>query len=85
MGASHPSLLIGADTGGTFTDLVPVRGSRILTHKTPSTPDDDSRGVPAGVRAVRVESGDGGPARSFIRPRWPPTPCRKAAAPGRRA
>ncbi|WP_029556563.1 hydantoinase/oxoprolinase family protein [Xanthobacter sp. 91] len=39
-------MMIGVDVGGTFTDLVaadPLRGLRFV--KTPSTPDDPSRGV----------------------------------------
>ncbi len=37
---------IGVDIGGTFTDLVCIDGTGVLhTAKTPSTPDDPSRGV----------------------------------------
>jgi N-methylhydantoinase A len=49
-------MLIGCDTGGTFTDLVLVHEGRVRTHKLPSTPDDFSRAVLEGVRALR---GDG--------------------------
>ena len=40
---------IGIDVGGTFTDLVLLdeQSGRLLQHKTPSTPDDPSRGVAA--------------------------------------
>ena len=43
--------LIGVDVGGTFTDLVWSDGEsgRTLIHKVPTTPDDPSRGVIAGV------------------------------------
>lgn len=54
-------LLIGVDTGGTFTDLVLVHRSRALTHKTPSTPDDYARGVLAGVRELRRRLKNPGP------------------------
>ena len=42
-------VLIGADTGGTFTDFVFASPSRLTTWKTPSTPDDFARGVLAGL------------------------------------
>ena len=41
---------IGVDIGGTFTDLVCVDANgRLYTAKTPSTPDDPSRGVMEGL------------------------------------
>jgi len=44
------SRLLGVDTGGTFTDLVLLDGSKVRTYKLPSTPDDPSRAVLEGVR-----------------------------------
>ena len=43
--------LIGVDVGGTFTDIVfaDTERGRTLIHKTPTTPDDPSRGVVAGI------------------------------------
>src|SRR5262245_60207839 len=43
--------LIGVDVGGTFTDIVytDTVSNRTLTHKVPTTPDDPSRGVIAGI------------------------------------
>ena len=43
--------LIGVDVGGTFTDIVfaDTESGRIVTHKVPTTPDDPSRGVVAGI------------------------------------
>jgi N-methylhydantoinase A len=43
--------LIGVDVGGTFTDIVFVdtQTGRTLIHKTPTTKDDPSRGVVAGI------------------------------------
>ena len=41
---------IGVDIGGTFTDLVCIDdGGALHTAKTPSTPDDPSRGVIEGL------------------------------------
>ena len=41
---------IGVDIGGTFTDLVCIDDTGCLhTAKTPSTPDDPSRGVLEGL------------------------------------
>lgn len=45
---------LGIDTGGTFTDLVLVdaeTGAQWL-HKTPTTPDDASRGILAGMEEI---------------------------------
>ena len=43
--------LIGVDVGGTFTDIVfaDTESGRTLIHKTPTTKDDPSRGVVAGI------------------------------------
>jgi N-methylhydantoinase A len=41
--------LVGVDTGGTFTDFVLVEGAQVRTYKLPSTPDDPSRAVLAGL------------------------------------
>jgi N-methylhydantoinase A len=46
---------IGIDTGGTFTDVVRWSPRGIAVHKLPSTPDDPSRAVLAGLAAVRRE------------------------------
>lgn len=45
-------MLLGVDVGGTFTDAVLVDGDRVHTAKAPTTPDDQSRGVVAAIRAV---------------------------------
>ncbi|MGH7573027.1 MAG: hydantoinase/oxoprolinase N-terminal domain-containing protein, partial [Gemmatimonadota bacterium] len=44
-----PRILIGSDTGGTFTDLVRIDDTGVRTWKVPSTPDDFARGVLGGV------------------------------------
>jgi N-methylhydantoinase A len=43
---------VGVDIGGTFTDLVMSQGGRLTVHKLLSTPDDPSRAMLAGLRAV---------------------------------
>src|SRR3954453_6111667 len=45
-------MLLGVDVGGTFTDAVVFDGAELDTAKSPSTPDDVSRGVLAAVEAV---------------------------------
>ena len=49
MDEARPLAVIGVDTGGTFTDLILVRGETVRTWKLPSTPDDPSRAVLEGV------------------------------------
>src|SRR5438045_2660084 len=45
-------MLVGVDTGGTFTDLVFLHpDGRIAVHKVPSTPDDPSRAVMEGLQS----------------------------------
>lgn len=45
-------MLLGVDVGGTFTDAVLVDGGRAITAKTPTTPEDQSAGVLAAIRAA---------------------------------
>ena len=45
-------MIIGVDTGGTFTDLVLFHRGEIHTFKTPSTPPDYSRGIQLGIRGI---------------------------------
>ena len=42
-------MILGVDVGGTFTDAVLVGGERVVTGKSPTTPDDQSEGV---MRAI---------------------------------
>jgi N-methylhydantoinase A len=41
---------IGIDTGGTFTDFVVARGSRLIAFKVPSTPHNPAEAILSGVR-----------------------------------
>lgn len=50
-------MLLGVDVGGTFTDAVLYDGRSVHTAKSPSTPDDQSRGVMAAVEAVLERAG----------------------------
>ena len=51
--------IVGIDTGGTFTDvtLLDTETGRVFTVKTPSTPDDPSRGFANGLAAVLQVAG----------------------------
>ncbi len=48
---------LGVDVGGTFTDLVALVGSTLVTAKTPSTPADQARGVLQAVTAAEPGGG----------------------------
>ena len=49
---------IGIDTGGTFTDFVAARGSRLTSFKAPSTPRNPAEAILAGIaRILEAESG----------------------------
>ncbi len=50
-------MLIGVDVGGTFTDAVLALDGRLITAKAPTTPDDQSEGVMAAVRAALEQAG----------------------------
>src|SRR5256885_17110991 len=45
-------MLLGVDVGGTFTDAVLVCEGSVVTAKAPTTPEDQSAGVLAAVRAA---------------------------------
>src|SRR4029079_9130792 len=49
-GPDVPSFRVGVDVGGTFTDLICVAdGGDVVLDKTPTTLDDQSRGVMTGL------------------------------------
>ncbi|MGH2840763.1 MAG: hydantoinase/oxoprolinase N-terminal domain-containing protein, partial [Solirubrobacteraceae bacterium] len=50
-------MLLGVDVGGTFTDAVLATDGRLVTAKAPTTPDDQSQGVMAAVRAALRRAG----------------------------
>src|SRR3954452_11161182 len=50
-------MLLGVDVGGTFTDAALLDGDRLVTAKSPTTPDDQSRGVIAAVEAALEQAG----------------------------
>jgi N-methylhydantoinase A len=59
-------MLLGVDVGGTFTDAVVAVQGRLVTAKAPSTPDDQSHGVLAAVRAALERAGaNAGAVRAF--------------------
>lgn len=49
--------VLGVDVGGTFTDAVLALDGSVFTGKAPTTPDDQSEGVIAAVRAVLDKAG----------------------------
>ena len=50
-------MLLGVDVGGTFTDAVLATGGRLVTAKSPTTPDDQSEGVMHAVGAALERAG----------------------------
>lgn len=60
---------IGVDTGGTFTDIVLLTGSRVEVHKVRSTPDDPSRAIVEGI--AELLSRLPGATHSPRSPHWP--------------
>ena len=57
MTGPHPHWTLGADVGGTFTDIVLTDGSgALVTAKVPTTPHDPAIGVVDGVACVLQEA-----------------------------
>lgn len=57
-------MIVGIDTGGTFTDFVLLDGDLMRVHKVPSTPENPARAVVEGLRELvggtaGAASGDG--------------------------
>ncbi|MFY9609516.1 MAG: hydantoinase/oxoprolinase family protein, partial [Blastocatellia bacterium] len=48
---------IGIDTGGTFTDFVAARGSRLDSFKVPSTPHNPAQAILAGIARILEGAG----------------------------
>ena len=59
-------ILIGVDTGGTFTDFVCVDAGRVRVHKVPSTPADPAEAVIRGIHEL-LDVGTGEPIRETAR------------------
>jgi len=57
--ATSAPLVVGVDTGGTFTDVAAVIDGHVVVHKLLSTPADPARAVFAGLKALL---GDRAPA-----------------------
>jgi len=49
-------MLLGVDTGGTFTDFFLIDGDTLRIHKVLSTPDDPSRAILEGAFAMGLEA-----------------------------
>lgn len=71
-------MIIGIDTGGTFTDLIFRHKSGWGVHKLLSTPDNPARAVITGLAAL---PGATARTRSYTAPPLPPTPCWSARKP----
>ncbi len=54
-GQKSTAVVVAADAGGTFTDLLLLRGESLTALKVPSTPDDPSRAVLEGLRTLLGE------------------------------
>src|SRR5690349_10606230 len=54
-----PPVIVGVDTGGTFTDLVAFVGGTLRVHKVLSTPDDPAAAVLRGLRAMLPHTAPG--------------------------
>lgn len=57
---SREPIRIGIDTGGTFTDFVVARGSRLTSFKESSTPHNPAEAILSGVARILTEV-EGGP------------------------
>ena len=57
--AHEPSVRIGVDVGGTFTDLVALdeHNQTVVYHKTPSTPADPSLAIATGIAELLAQGG----------------------------
>ncbi len=54
---ASPTVMVGVDVGGTFTDAVVVADGRLVTAKVPTTPDDQSIGAVASVLIALEQAG----------------------------
>jgi len=56
-------VIVGIDTGGTFTDFALLERARLTLLKIPSTPGDPARAIVAGLEALGVKTKGRGAAR----------------------
>jgi N-methylhydantoinase A len=54
--SSPEPIRIGIDTGGTFTDFVVARGSRLTAFKAPSTPHNPAEAILSGIAHILADS-----------------------------
>jgi N-methylhydantoinase A len=54
--SSPEPIRIGIDTGGTFTDFVVARGSRLTAFKAPSTPHNPAEAIFSGISRVLADA-----------------------------
>jgi N-methylhydantoinase A len=54
--AGESSILLGVDTGGTFTDFVVLHKGHLRTHKVLSTPDDPAAAILQGIADLGLEA-----------------------------
>jgi N-methylhydantoinase A len=52
------TLIIGIDTGGTFTDFVIMKDGKIRVHKEPSTPDNPAAAILQGLQDMDIEGAE---------------------------
>jgi len=50
------SILLGVDSGGTFTDFVLLADNKILTHKVLSTPEAPERAILQGIKDLGIDT-----------------------------
>src|ERR1700686_4732474 len=54
--SSPEPIRIGIDTGGTFTDFVVARGSRLTAFKAPSTPHNPAEAILSGISRILADA-----------------------------
>src|SRR6266568_1558682 len=54
--SSPEPIRIGIDTGGTFTDFVVARGSRLTAFKAPSTPHNPAEAILSGIARILADA-----------------------------
>src|SRR5918999_3464545 len=60
-------MILGVDVGGTFTDAALLAGERLVTGKSPTTPDDQSEGVMNAVEeALSAAGAHAGEVERFV-------------------